>query len=56
MLQPGRRAPGRTRADKTDADPVPREQEMGNALRSVYQRAVDEKIPDEMLDLLGKLG
>jgi hypothetical protein len=33
-----------------------REQEMGSALRSVYQNAVDEKVPDEMMDLLGKLG
>ncbi len=29
---------------------------VGDALRSVYQRTVDEKIPPEMLDLLGKLG
>ena len=29
---------------------------MGSALRSVYQRTVDESIPSEMLDLLGKLG
>jgi len=28
---------------------------MGSALRSVYQKTVDEKIPDEFLDLLGKL-
>lgn len=28
---------------------------MGSALRSVYQRAVEEAIPDEMIDLLGKL-
>jgi hypothetical protein len=28
---------------------------MGAALRSVYQRTIDEVIPDEMLDLLGKL-
>jgi hypothetical protein len=26
--------------------------EVGNALRSVYQRTVDEDIPPEMLDLL----
>ena len=31
-------------------------QDMGSALRSVYQRTVEEKIPPEMLDLLGKLG
>jgi hypothetical protein len=29
---------------------------MGSALRSVYQKTVDESIPSEMLDLLGKLG
>lgn len=28
---------------------------MGAALRSVYEKAVSEAIPDEMLDLLGKL-
>lgn len=30
--------------------------EVGNALRSVYQRTVDEDIPPDLLDLLGKLG
>lgn len=30
--------------------------EVGNALRSAYQRMVEEDIPPEMLDLLGKLG
>lgn len=29
---------------------------MGSALRSVYQRTVEEEVPDEFLDLLGKLG
>ncbi|WP_375397669.1 NepR family anti-sigma factor [uncultured Sphingomonas sp.] len=29
---------------------------MGNALRSVYQVTVSEPVPDEMLDLLNKLG
>ena len=28
---------------------------MGQSLRSVYQAAVDEPIPPELLDLLGKL-
>ena len=28
---------------------------MGSALRTVYQKAVEEAVPDEMLDLLGKL-
>ena len=30
--------------------------EYGSALRSAYQRTLDEDIPPEMLDLLGKLG
>lgn len=30
--------------------------EVGNALKSAYERTLDEDIPPEMLDLLGKLG
>jgi len=30
--------------------------DVGDSLRSAYQRTLDEKIPPEMLDLLGKLG
>jgi plasmid replication initiation protein len=30
--------------------------EVGHALRAAYQRTIDEDIPTEMLDLLGKLG
>ena len=30
--------------------------DVGNALRSAYRVVVDEEIPPEMLDLLGKLG
>ena len=30
--------------------------EIGDALKTVYQRTIDEDIPPEMLDLLGKLG
>lgn len=29
--------------------------DMGAALRSVYQRTIDERVPDDLLDLLGKL-
>ncbi len=29
---------------------------MGSALRSVWQKTVEEKVPDDMIDLLGKLG
>lgn len=28
---------------------------MGSALRSIYQRTIEEAVPDEMLSLLGKL-
>jgi hypothetical protein len=30
--------------------------EIGQALRQAYREAIDETIPPEMLDLLGKLG
>lgn len=30
--------------------------EVGKALRSVYDRTLNEDIPPEMLDLLGRLG
>lgn len=36
----------RTRSDERD---------VGTALRAAYQQAVDEKIPADLLDLLGKL-
>jgi hypothetical protein len=39
----------KTRQHSTD------ERDVGTALRAAYQQAVDEKIPSEMLDLLGKL-
>ncbi|MFD1950253.1 NepR family anti-sigma factor [Sphingomonas arantia] len=29
---------------------------MGQALRSAYQRTVNEDVPADLLDLLGKLG
>ena len=32
-----------------------KDRDMGSALRSAYQRTVDETVPDEMLDLLSKL-
>jgi hypothetical protein len=31
-------------------------QEVGLALRAAYERTVNEAVPPEMLDLLGKLG
>jgi hypothetical protein len=41
---------------KKAADKVsPKGRDTGAALRSVYQRTVDEAVPDDLLDLLGKL-
>lgn len=31
------------------------ERDVGTALRAAYQQAVDEKVPSDLLDLLGKL-
>ena len=31
------------------------QKDAGSALRQAYQKTVDERIPDEMLDLLSKL-
>jgi Anti-sigma factor NepR len=52
-------------AEKTDtAKPVktserkrgPGDRNVGDALRHVYQTAIAEQVPDEMLELLNKLG
>lgn len=49
-------------ADAADRAPAARRKkrgpapEVGQALRSAYQRTLDEHVPPEMLDLLGKLG
>jgi hypothetical protein len=45
-------APSASRSRKKHQAPG----EVGHALRSAYQRMIDEDIPPEMLDLLGKLG
>ncbi|GGO93356.1 NepR family anti-sigma factor [Stakelama pacifica] len=45
---------------KEDKSPAPGKKgsdgDVGNALRAVYREAIDEDVPDEMLDLLKKLG
>lgn len=40
---------------KTPTKVQSKDRDMGSALRSAYQRTVDEMVPDEMLDLLNKL-
>jgi len=46
---------GSSRADMEKNQQADRP-ELGLALKTVYQRTVEEDIPPEMLDLLGKLG
>ena len=42
-------------ARKKPLDGTAQDRQVGSALRSVYQKAVDEPVPDDLLDLLGKL-
>jgi len=49
----GNAAAKRRQSDTASADTQPN---IGKALKSVYDRTVDEAIPNEMLDLLGRLG
>lgn len=50
-----------TQALQADGDVRPaqdaanRDRDMGSALRSVYENTVSEQVPDDLLDLLGKL-
>ena len=53
------RSPSSAAATPTRRPPAKvqgKDRDMGSALRSVYQRTVDEAVPDDLLDLLGKLG
>ncbi len=47
--------PNSARAADSGAKVQSKDRDMGAALRNVYQRTVDEAIPDDLLDLLGKL-
>lgn len=47
----GKAQPGKAGNKKGGTD-----RQVGDALRAVYQNAVSESVPDEMLDLLNKLG
>ena len=40
---------------RTQGSDAALDQPVGSALRSVYQRTVEEQVPDDLLDLLGKL-
>ena len=47
---------GKKSADTDDKGKKGKDEAMGSALRHVYHSAVNEPVPDEMLDLLNKLG
>ena len=47
---------GKAMSRKSSAHRPAGDGDVGNALRSIYQKTVDEAVPSEMLDLLGKLG
>ncbi|GAA0668387.1 NepR family anti-sigma factor [Sphingomonas insulae] len=45
----------KTSSKKSPAKVQSKDRDMGAALRSAYQRTVDENVPDDLLDLLNKL-
>lgn len=45
-----------TKGKSKDKTPGGRNPAVGEALRSIYQKTIDESVPQEMIDLLGKLG
>jgi len=47
--------PGAASGGNAGAKVQSKDRDMGAALRTVYQRTVEEAIPPEMLDLLGRL-
>jgi hypothetical protein len=56
-LQSGRPSPKRGKpAAKDDRDKKGKDEATGAALRSVYDKTVNEPVPDQMLDILRKLG
>ena len=48
-------SPEKPRVKKHAAPTDRRDRDAGAALRSVYQKTVEEAVPDDLLDLLGKL-
>lgn len=46
--------PPKAKPSKSDSGAM--DTDTGAALRSVYQKTVEEVVPDVMLDLLGRLG
>lgn len=51
-----RLAGGPAKRRRSDRSVPNNEPQIGRALKSVYDQTVDEAIPDDLLDLLGRLG
>ncbi|MGP1354376.1 MAG: NepR family anti-sigma factor [Parasphingopyxis sp.] len=51
----GEKKPGKPEEQPQGDSGNPSKSDIGDALRSAYEDAVNEEIPAEMLDLLGKL-
>ena len=51
----GQDTPKRTSKDDAKARVQGKDRDMGSALRSIYLKTIEESVPAEMLDLLGKL-
>ena len=45
----------RTTSKRAPTKAQSKDRDMGSALRSAYQKTIEEQVPDEMLDLLNKL-
>ena len=55
IKKPGARGEGATGAGRTSRGSRPTDSHVANALRSAYEETVNEDVPSEFLDLLGKL-
>ncbi|WP_197054257.1 NepR family anti-sigma factor [Sphingomonas sp. 37zxx] len=54
-MRPGNKPTNEAKTTKQSSKARHSEKAVGDALRAVYRQAVDESIPDELLDLLRKL-
>lgn len=52
---PERAAPASGPTERVDEPPRPSRDNLGQVLRDAYRDALDEGVPDDMLDLLRKL-
>lgn len=50
-----REAPAKPVKKKSGTAVQSKDRDMGAALRSIYQKTIDEEVPNEFMSLLGKL-